>query len=464
MSYEIKSWPRVLKLASNDTLTCVAPLRDLPGKRMVCKGEWQDQPVVAKIFLDPGHGKRHFNREKKGIDALRETGISTPPLLFAGTAENQNPVLIFAELPSPQTALQLWQQAADDTQKTELLQTLLSLLAQHHQSGLQQKDLHLGNFLFSDDTWYTIDGDAVDSSQLGTPLDLTASLSNLALFFAQLPPDSDDLIANVLDSYTYPRGLNSHQVITQLTEQLSVVRTRRRQTYVKKSYRTCSEFIRQDNPGQIAIYRRDCDTERITELLKDPDSLIERGEILKDGNSATVVRIPHPDGDWVIKRYNYKSFWHGLKRCLRPTRAWRSWGNSHRLKISDIKTPKAVAVIEKRLGPLRLGAYFVCENLSAPDAQSYFARDQLDEKDSAAANLVTLFKQLHKLGIHHGDCKATNFLIHQQQPWVIDLDAMREYRSRDTFLRRYQSDRHRFLANWQCDLRLQSWFVQNLPS
>ncbi|MCK4502453.1 MAG: hypothetical protein KAU22_05415, partial [Desulfuromonadales bacterium] len=138
--------------------------------------------------------------------------------------------------------------------------------------------------------------------------------------------------------------------------------------------------------------------------------------------------------------------------------------NAQRLSISGIATPRPIAFIENRLGPLRLGAYFVCENITAPDALEYFSHQPLEKSiDSKVANnFIVLFNLLHKLGIYHRDCKATNFLIHQYQPWVIDLDAMREFRSRRAFLRRYKADRKRFLANWQAQPQLQQWFDRRL--
>ncbi len=466
MLTHIPSWPTTLELdcKNESLLACEKPLRNLPGKRLVCSGHWQEKPVVAKLFLDPHSAKRHWIREKAGVAALQTANISTPDLLFSGQLKDHTPVLIFAQLPEAETALTIWQNLADDKQRLSFLHQLLSELANHHQAGLLQKDLHLNNFLYSKQSWFTIDADTINSQQAGTPLNPEPSLDNLALFFAQLTPNFDYLIEPALTEYAQQRQLDITKLLNPLTVLLVKKRKQRRHKYIKKSYRNCSEFIRLNSKRQIAIYRRDANPERIQQLLADPDTLMAAGKMLKDGNSATVAQISHPNGDWVIKRYNIKNFWHGLRRCLRPSRAWVSWGNAHRLSISGIATPQAIAVIEKRFGPLRLGAYYVCEHIAAPDAAEYFQNvtSAKNTKDTTAQNFITLFEILHRAGIYHGDCKATNFLINNQQPWVIDLDAMREFRSRQNFLRHYRIDRERFLRNWQEQLELQEWFDNHL--
>ncbi|MCK4501601.1 MAG: hypothetical protein KAU22_01110, partial [Desulfuromonadales bacterium] len=352
-----------------------------------------------------------------------------------------------------------------DKKQLDFMCQLLTELATHHQAGLLQTDLHLNNFLHSLGIWYTIDADTINSQQLGTPLSLENSLDNLALFFAQLPPQFDYLIESALSEYAQQRQLDLTKLLNPLVVLLANKRKQRRHKYIKKSYRTCSEFIRKDSKHQVAIYRRDADPERIEQLLSDPDALIAAGNILKDGNSATVAQSHHPQGDWVIKRYNIKNFWHGLRRCLRPSRAWVSWGNAHRLTISGIATPQAIAVIEKRFGLLRRQAYFICENIDAPSATDIFGQQPSEQNinSKTAKNFVSLFALLHNIGIHHGDCKATNFLVHKSQPYVIDLDAMREFRLLRTFLRHYKIDRKRFLANWKAQPPLQTWFNQQLP-
>ena len=453
------------KCTDENSVICERVLRDLPQKRLVCAGLWQQKPVLVKLFLDSRSAHRHWSREKAGVEALCRAGIRTPELLFSGHLENGTPALVFDLLGDAQTALDLWTNLTSVTEKAVLLNLLVDLIAGLHDSGLIQKDLHLGNFLLSNRQMFAIDGDAVCTDGKGEPLSVKASGLNLALFFAQLFPVDDIFLDAAVIYYAQLRSMDSMQLTNRVKADLPVVRRKRRHKYVNKSYRTSSEFVRSNVKGQVSISRRDAQGETLNRLLSDPDAFMHDGEILKAGNTCTVVRVKVDDCDWVIKRYNIKNPLHALSRCYRPTRAWTSWGNAHQLKISGIATPRAVAVIEKRFGPLRSTGYYVCDFQEGPLASDFFATGGFDSFlfKEAAQNFVVLFELFRKLGIHHGDCKATNFLLFDNAPCVLDLDAMGEPLSRQTFNRLFNADRRRFLQNWQSRPELQEWFDDQLP-
>jgi tRNA A-37 threonylcarbamoyl transferase component Bud32 len=347
----------------------------------------------------------------------------------------------------------------------DFLCQLASLVGELHVAGLVQEDLHLGNFLIANEKIYAIDGDAICTARKGHPLALKPSSRNLALLLAQIPPKFDFLLEEVVRCYAMQRSMSGTQFQSLLSRDLSEVRSRRRHNYVKKSYRSCSEFVRLSQGGQVSISRRDVQGETLSRLLEDPDAFMRNGTTLKAGNTSTVVRVRLDDCDLVIKRYNIKDTWHALSRSFRPTRAWTSWGNAHLLKVSGIATPRAIAVIEKRIGPLRSTGYYVCDFVAGVPAEKVFLDDTVEAlvKEQAAGNFVHLFELFHKLNICHGDCKATNFLLRDNEPWVLDLDAMHECLSPARFKNLFQADRQRFLRNWQARPELQKWFDDHLP-
>jgi tRNA A-37 threonylcarbamoyl transferase component Bud32 len=454
-----------LNQSTRSSIDCQQILRFLPEKRCVVKGQWQDRTVLVKLFQHPTAARRHWQREKQGVESLVDAGIPTPELLYAGELTDHTPVLVFEFLPQAQNAAEYWQQCNSENEHLDLLKRLSLTIAQLHQQGIWQQDLHLGNFLLDADHVYTIDGDGIRGQAGPAPLAQASSKENLALFLAQISPQYDHLFPDVIATYTQQRRLDSADWQDVLTRQLPICRKKRRDSYVKKSFRTCSEFIRCRQRGQVTLYRRDAPPGLIQQLLDAPDQLIAQGKPLKLGNSATVVLLETKEGNWVVKRYNIKNLWHAVKRCLRPTRASVSWGNAHRLKISGISTPSAVAMVEKRFGGLRFTGYYVCEFTSAPDALSYFSSPQpsAEEKHQTAQQFADLFTIFHRLGIYHGDCKATNFLVEKTTPWVIDLDAMCEFNSREQFIRHYRRDRDRFLRNWDDQPELYRWFDRHLP-
>ena len=59
-----------------------------------------------------------------------------------------------------------------------------------------------------------------------------------------------------------------------------------------------------------------------------------------------------------------------------------------------------------------------------------------------------LLRNLSESKISHGDMKATNFLMSEEGPVIIDLDAMREHKNRERFHRAFNKDMDRFMRNW----------------
>ena len=468
MAYSKDDLPFALHLKSmhgQDTVICEQLLRDLPGKRQVFKALWRRRAVVVKLFLDPKTARRHCGREKVGIEALQETSVPTPELLFAGELEDGTPALIFDFLAEAETALLLWDNLSTSERMADFLHQFVELVADLHEAGLIQEDLHLENFLVSKDRIHAIDGAAVRIRNAGKPLGMKASSRNLALLFAQLSPVHDELIGAAVLAYAQQRKLSSQHLLERLQHDLPVVRRRRRRKYIAKCTRTCSEFVRTRMAGRIAMSRRDQQGDALAHLLDDPDTFMQCGEILKDGLTSTVVRVRGDGYDWVVKRYNIKGFCHAVRRGFRPTRASTSWRNAHRLKISGIATPRAVAMIEKRFGPLRSTGYYVCDFVDAANTKQVLLNPEVSdaEKQLLARKYVQLFGLFRQLRIHHGDCKAHNFLYKNNQLWVLDLDAMRECSTAVVYERLFRTDRRRFLRNWETQPELQKWFDERLP-
>ena len=62
-------------------LQCLNLQRWLPKKRLVFYSNFNNQEILAKIFIDASSSKRHWQRELKGIKTLLGLGIPTPELI-----------------------------------------------------------------------------------------------------------------------------------------------------------------------------------------------------------------------------------------------------------------------------------------------------------------------------------------------------------------------------------------------
>lgn len=441
-------------------LVCRQLLRLIPGKRMVCAGIWGQREVVVKLFLDPVKATRHWQRELNGVKALEKAGIATPERLFAEVIFSGSlPIIIFARLQPAATLLNLWFSHKGSTQKQvqirrQLLQAVVATIASHHQAGLLQSDIHWSNFLFSDEGVFTIDGDAVENLTPGVELGRGKSRANIALFLAESYPGIDQELDFIWQNYCQSRNwLFEPDDLYQLKLMIRGHRHKKADKYVAKSLRNCTAFVSSKENHYFKIKDRAYQSPALDELLLHPDHFMAQGEVLKAGNSSTVVKLDLEGVPLVVKRYNIKNLSHALRRCWRPSRAHVSWRNAQRLRWWRSATPKPVALLEKRCSGLRSTAYFISEHVAGINAFDYLQRSDLAPSDlnQWLQQFSALLQQLLELGLSHGDFKATNFICGDDgRLYLLDLDAMRYWpRSGSGFKKAVQRDHRRLLANWQ---------------
>jgi len=99
------------------------------------------------------------------------------------------------------------------------------------------------------------------------------------------------------------------------------------------------------------------------------------------------------------------------------------------------------------------GIFFSPNGWTAPLSNELFADASVaDEvRREVAERLAKLLHKLYLLGIEHGDLKADNLKIVDRGAWLLDLDALRQYRHARSgrYRRRHARDLRRFLQNWQ---------------
>lgn len=440
-------------------------LRVLPGKRLVGQGDWQDQQVLAKLFVATG-AERHWQRESSGIQALQRAGLPTPDLLSSGDLPGGGYYLLTRFLAGSQSLQQCWDQLADkgvdSPAATAILEEALQTIAAMHKQGLAQTDLHLGNFLRHEQLVYVIDGDAIDVTEPGKPLRQNAVEANLALFFAQLEPQWDKRIDSLLQSYLSVNPLSTLNR-EQLNPAVQTERQRRLDDFLSKTLRDCSQFAVTKTFQRYSVVLRS-EQEALAPLLDDPDSVFSGVPLLKDGGSSTVTRTTVGGRDVVIKRYNIKGLGHWLKRFWRPSRAWHSWLAGWRLSFLGIATPQPLAMIERRIGLLRREAWLITEYCPGQNLLEYLgeAGDAIPDEQTTEA-MLRAFNQLAEARISHGDFKATNLLWQGGQVVLIDLDAMTAHRNEGDRRKSWRKDRARFIRNWPADSALAQWLESVMP-
>jgi len=426
--------PSTVALDDGSELVVERWLRILPGKRLTGIGQWNGQAVLAKLFVAARGDERHWQREWRGIDSLQAHGLPTPKRLASGRLEGAGHYVLTEYLDGAR---------CPDAAAAGELASVFETVGRMHARGILQEDVHLGNFLLHADKLYVVDGDAIrpDASE-------RERLDNLALLFAQLAPAACRAMqVGLLAAY---RKGNPGLTVDAAQLEAAIVRAReaRLADILDKCLRDCSLFkVARRTDRFFSLVRSEADF--LAPLIADPDAWLEQGEALKRGRSATLARVELEGRKLVIKRYNIKGAGHALSRAWRPSRAWHSWIEAHQLRFLGIATPRPLALIEHRLGPLRGRAWLVSEYCEGPNLQTRLDGHAESGAPARVKEAVrALFARLAAERISHGDLKATNFLCCGDELVVLDLDAMRRHDSEAAWRKAWRKDRARFLRNW----------------
>ena len=458
--------PLTLELDNDQLLVVEQWLRVLPEQRYVGKAQWQGRSVLVKVLLG-SKASRQYQRELTGAQLLSEQKIPSAQLLDAQQQSDGSSYLLFEFIDNAQSLAEAWLECVSEQplsgRQAAVLGQALSTVAHMHLHGLWQSDLHLDNLLQQGDQLYVVDGGGVQSEQAGQPLTQEKVIANLAVFFAQLPSAFDAHLEELLIHYLLANGEHALR-LENLHKQILDIRQWRVKDYLNKAARECSLFSAKINLFGLRVVWRAAQAE-LDPLLTAPDAAISGGHIYKTGGTATVVRVEHGQRSLVIKRYNIKNLAHWLKRFWRPSRAWHSWREGHRLGVLGIATPRPLAVIENRWCGLRSRAWLISEYCGEQDIIDRLAayKDDGAVPEAEIAALVDVLNALIREKISHGDLKGHNILWYQQRCYLIDLDAMQQHQSMGSFTRAYLKDRARLLRNWPLGSPLHTLLDQRLP-
>ena len=455
------------------TITVREILRLLPGKRLALIADDGHRKVFIKLFIGKA-AKKYQQRELLGVKLMHSAQVATPRLVWQGRLKGRGQGLVLAfEYIAQATGLreafmnvedggeeQVEGSVEEQAGRLTLMTCGMSAIAKLHQSGATQADIHLDNFLIQGERLYMIDGGAI-LRKTQTALSEAKSLDNLAQFFAQFQPRFDPLIPQALESYRQHRGWQEDESReTHLHNRLQQYRRARRAKYIQKAFRDCTRIACHSSFRCFQACERQYDTPAMRGLLSNLDAAIDQarasGNLLKDGNTATLVRYESPEGPLVIKRYNLKSVSHRLRRAFRKSRAWVSWGNIFRLELLGVKTAEPIALVEERFGPLRLRAYLVTKYIAGSDASGLHA---LADPTPATQSMAEILHTLTAACVTHGDLKASNFLLGSEGVALIDLDSMTEHQPGRSFTSSAQKDLARFMKNWASSPPLSSRFT-----
>lgn len=410
-------------------------LRFMPERRAVYAGRLDGNPVIVKLFSAHPRSRREIETEYQRLTALADKQVPAPGIVLRDYP-GDSALLVLQHLGSISAKTRL--REAGPQQMTDLVLELVAMTSRMHRRGVIQNDIHLDNFIHADGQWHVIDAGDVDVAD--SPVDAGKALSNLALLLAQFPPLSVPSAERIVDAYGEPFSAQ------QVSRALKKTRQSRLRKLVKKSLRNCTEFVELDARGYSGMGRRQ-DQSLISALLDvGLDTLLDQGECLKDGNSATVGRVQVAGETLVIKRYNVKNAWKKLARQFK-SRARNSWLNAAYLGLVHVETPQAVCYLSCKQAGLTDREYLVCRN-----AQGKMLPELCEEggrlRHRALSQMADFFAVMRLMAFSHGDSKYTNFLFRDGDLQVLDLDGMSREPGRGLELD-LAAQRERLFESWR---------------
>jgi len=443
----------LIKSASGktETLTCTGLLRAVPGRREVYNAFWNQRAVIVKLFSDKISAKRHLNREWQGLKLLQKRELNSPEPLFFGRTEDGRWTLIMEKIANSLTALEVFNKTAEKSKRFEIMVLICRELAKEHSKGVLQKDLNLGNFLLDGNKIFALDpGQMKFSSHQVTR---SKGISQLAALASCLVDGNTEFIPKLCREYLKARGWNfnkSDEIL--LHKQIIIHQKRAIRKGLKKCLRTSKRYVRIKAGANIAVFDKDfCQGTDPLGFIEQVDSLMDKGQILKNGDTCYVSRLTWNGMDVVVKRYNHKGFIHSLRHTIKKSRAYRSWLHAHRLSMLNIATPKGLAYIEKRKGLLVWKSYLITEYVQGQKLYDFLRnppRRIQEQRSEVTLQIKELLDKLGKHRISHGDLKHTNILITESGPVLTDLDGMKTHKLNWTYQRYRAKDRARILKNW----------------
>jgi len=413
-----------------ERLLCTALLRVIPGKRKVYDAMWDDRSVIAKVFSHQISARRHLKREWRGLNLLSSRGLSAPKPLFYGQTEDRRWAVIVEKIADSLMVSDVFQKTHEPAKKLDLLVLVCRELAKQHIKGVLQKDLHLGNFVLGGDKVFALDTGQMRFSR--RELDRKNSISQLAMLASCLSDSKAESIPILCTEYFKARGWHftkSDEILLQ--KQLTVYRRRTLRKGLKKCLRTSKRHFQIKNNRYIAMFDRDfCQEAETPDFIEQIDSLMDTGQILKNGDTCYVSRLMWNGKDIVVKRYNHKGLIHSLRHTIKRSRARRGWLHGHRLVMLGIPTPKPLAYIEQYKGKLLWKSYLITEYVKGQKLRTFLRDHKISEEEHSTAmkQIKNLLDKMGKYRITHGDLKHTNILITDNGPVLTDLDGMKVHK------------------------------------
>lgn len=450
-------FPLHIPLPAGDELQLTESLRVIPHKRITARGVWQGKEIIAKLFFSSSKAAYYAERDRAGINALLQSGVTTPNFYYAGASSIKGVhVLIFEFITNATSLTALWEDALEPRTQLRLLVKAINSIAKLHNAGLVQMDMHMGNLMFSSGRVYCLDGDAIKRvTHRKRGVRLKIGLKNLAALIAQMT-----FVHEVNDQQVYtaycnfrnvkPRGRNFLYFAKQVDKQTK----RLRRKTLEKTLRECSSFVVRKSLTLKAVWEREQSKTDLPTLLPQLDQKIKEqppAESIYQDAGVSCIKVPTENRELVVKQYETRHVCEGFLRAMGFSRAKKAWLNAHSLNLIRVPTIKTIAYCEQGLFPWFGKSYLISEYVEGVTLDKFVIQNE-DNNELLAETFSSIARAFYKLALSHityGDMNAIHFLVTNDGVLLTNFDQIKLHRSDEVFDRTLQQQLYQFLQNWQ---------------
>ncbi len=376
--------------------------------------------VGARALLPPFLRPNGARREWITALALRDRGIPTgEPLALLEPAGTSPPRASYLcrEVAGARTAEEFF--AGREEERAAHLGQLAGFLARLHAEGFDPRDLHGGDLLVGADGRCSI----VDLHAVRRPRSVSRArrARGIALLRRGLrgvlrEGEGDALLAAYAGE---ARLADPAGFARQVAEADASIDRRWRRSRLRRCLGDRREFATGRDGAVRIVRRREIGLEEVERALAahacaDPSRVVDR---TPRGGSTLVAG--KAGGTWIVKETRAGSALRALADVARGSRGRRAWMGAHLLGLLGLPTPRALALVEERRGPLVARSFLLREYLAEASTLREFlagpyGRLPAGEKRDLLLACARVVGALHRARLHHRDLATKNLLVRKR--------------------------------------------------
>jgi hypothetical protein len=419
-------------------ITCSKVFRAIQGKRLVCLGEIRSRIVIVKLYFSARRAHANWKRSSRGCRAFAEKGIPSPEIIFSGHIPEYGLYALVFEYLIDAMRIDSALEACHDVKGREVvLDQLMGFIALCHERGLEQNDLHLGNFMIQDECIYALDGDQVKA--YARPMSRRQSFKNLAGLLANIPPTFiTDFNERVMVYGSMRQWVISDAEVAAIMKEVSHIRWDILAEYLRKIYKSKDPFIAISKDRFFSVYDHHNFDIRF-------DDIISTATQMPFSGNRLVNDVPVG----VLTMQIWSSIGYGPVMFRRFWPAGRVWRNALMLRRIGICTPVPVALtgIYKKYSKWECAVFF--KSAVGMTLRDFFISDTItiNDKENIACCLADACSRMTDMGIWMERLTPEEVLVSENNVVFLSLDAVRISLSR---VRNCSSSMlHGFISLWE---------------